>query len=762
MKIRSAVKIMFLSSAIFANLNGSADDSLCQKGNLLRNASFELNDTFNGASMRHGTEYIRSVMAGQGKCRQLSAEGWWMSGNSADGASLEKKVVHSGSLSLSLNPPPGKNVSVFSAPEIPVTAGAVTLSAWVRTSGAKGKLELEFVRAGLKPQDIPPSLSRKQIALPETVAEWTRIQLTAEAPANAAAVAWITIDSGKVLIDDIQLESGKVPTDFNIRPEEFLHLSFKDVPEEQLPFWKEKDDSTRRLLIRNDSRAAIKGSLEIWTGPWSKPKADRMTVIDDFDLDAGDFKTVKLSMEKLKPDACVLVPVLKKDGVIALDGEKLVDSTATIGGVVSNSILKSRAVIRFGITPNIAPAKIFGIGNGMLGYGWSGNGGSWYGGWSLKHFAIAKLENLVCGRGQMLCEDQAYLFAAAGVPLHRMENPNITGGCPENASFKVPGSKGNIDFWNPEGMAFLKGKAEKIGKENGRNPLVSSYQMANETVFQFKDGICATTAADAHFRAWCRERHGSLDALNLRWGTAYKSWNEVEQPASATYADEIMKRPKAEGAAAIDWKASLGNITPEINARMKAVPGRAMDWLRWRTWSSLWMFESFRTAAKKYDEKTLYSTNLCWPNFWPQMCMPFFRKMDVTMLDCQYTSGMPRGLGNPMEMMEILEMAESNAPDKPLWGIEIYVQPQWPAEFTSLQNWAMLAHGMTNNLVFAWGPYSDHGVPKEVKAWEKPNAVPMWMLIDLDGTKLPAYYTNKRSLEEIQRFHGKFDGLSIK
>jgi hypothetical protein len=142
--------------------------------------------------------------------------------------------------------------------------------------------------------------------------------------------------------------------------------------------------------------------------------------------------------------------------------------------------------------------------------------------------------------------------------------------------------------------------------------------------------------------------------------------------------------------------------------------------------------------------------------------MPFFRSMDATMLDCQYTSGLPRGLGTPTEMMEILEMTESNAPDKPLWGIETYVQPQWPAEFASLQNWGMVAHGMTNNLIFAWGPYSDSGVPKEPRAWEKTNAVPMWMLIDLDGKKLPAYFTNQRSLEEIRKFHKTFDALSLR
>ena len=197
---------------------------------------------------------------------------------------------------------------------------------------------------------------------------------------------------------------------------------------------------------------------------------------------------------------------------------------------------------------------------------------------------------------------------------------------------------------------------------------------------------------------------------------------------------------------------------------MLAIPGRGMDWVRWRTFSSLWAYETFRESARQFDRKTLYSSNLCWPNFSPQMSMPFFRHMDATMLDVQYTagSGLPRGLGTPMEMMEIIEMAESNAPEKPLWGIEIYQQPQWPAEFAALQNWGLLAHGMQNTLVFGWGAYSDYGTPKEPRAWEKPDAKPMWMMIDLDGKKLPNYFTNRRSLREIAQFHRRYDALSLR
>ena len=117
-------------------------------------------------------------------------------------------------------------------------------------------------------------------------------------------------------------------------------------------------------------------------------------------------------------------------------------------------------------------------------------------------------------------------------------------------------------------------------------------------------------------------------------------------------------------------------------------------------------------------------------------------------------------------MIEILEMAESAMRDKPILGREIYVQPHYPAEMTALQNWAMVAHGMRANLVFGWKPYSDHGQKvfnAGPRAWErKEDSVPMWMIIDTDGTRLPAYEGVKRSAEEIAAFHAKYDGLSIK
>jgi len=107
-------------------------------------------------------------------------------------------------------------------------------------------------------------------------------------------------------------------------------------------------------------------------------------------------------------------------------------------------------------------------------------------------------------------------------------------------------------------------------------------------------------------------------------------------------------------------------------------------------------------------------------------------------------------------------MSESTDRSKPFWGIEIYVQPSWPGPFAGFQNWAMVAHGMACNLVFAWKPYADDGPIAGPKAWEKTDTRPMWFLIDTDGTKLPAYESYKRTIREIEAFHKKYDFFSTK
>ncbi len=240
-------------------------------GNLLRNAGFELESVFNGSPMRQGTEFMRAVALFQKRCLPPPCEGWWIEENPGDGVSLESKEVHSGSRAIRLEPPEGKRVSLVSAPEVPVPVGPLALSAWVRTTGAQALLELQLVAAGARSNQDPHALrllSRRQLTLPENAAQWRRVTLIADAPVGAAAVVRLVVKRGRVVADDLQLEAGRDPTPFGVRPEERIRLAFEGTPESQLPCWMAEDDTPRKLLARNGSDAAIGGDLEIWVGPW--------------------------------------------------------------------------------------------------------------------------------------------------------------------------------------------------------------------------------------------------------------------------------------------------------------------------------------------------------------------------------------------------------------------------------------------------------------------------------------------------------------
>jgi hypothetical protein len=463
-----------------------------------------------------------------------------------------------------------------------------------------------------------------------------------------------------------------------------------------------------------------------------------------------------LNTVSLKPNAYVITADLHLEEGRVIRGENQFNPRVRIGGSASSSQLLCRMVMRFAIAPTYKPAELFGVGNGML-----DQHGDHFAGYQFNDYKWAGALDYICDRGRY-STPKGFLIAAGGLPTHRMETRRLDLDSTRNADIQNPAKRGRLDLSNPVARKVFIEQAQAIGKENGSNPQIASYQMANEQPFYGKDGLCPSSFADAAFRTWCQKQHGDLATLNKRWGTAYTDWQQVEQPLSARQLQVVQSQDKLKGADAIAWTAVYGKMSTQVQELMQSIPGRGMDWYRWRTAFSLEMFKQFHHQAKQYDNKTLYSTNLCWPNFWPQLAMPFFRAMDVTMLDLEYSAGQKRGLGNPQEMMEILEMFESNAPGKPMWGIEVYTQPQWPAESTALQNWGLLAHGMTNNLIFGWRPYSDHGRVRGINAWEKEDAHPMWLLIDNDGRKLPSFDAVEKTKAEIHAFHAKYNGLSLK
>lgn len=455
-----------------------------------------------------------------------------------------------------------------------------------------------------------------------------------------------------------------------------------------------------------------------------------------------------LDMKDVKPGAYVITaelpPHIREAGVF--------NPTNTGGGSIGLSMLYGRNAMRLAVFPNTEPGKIFGVGNGMV------HNGLWWSGCTLANTLEARdLRPVLVGEGDV------YHDAILGCP--GTEGVFVDAQGPTNVpAMNNPAAK-MLDIFSEPGRAELKRRAEAMGQRLGRNAGIAAVKLGNEAPQFNRGAVCPTAAADASFRAFCRSRYkGDLKALNAAWKKAFGGWGEVRQPI---YADAGRTEEKS-GAAAIDWYANMGRMGERLVKYLNAPENveMAMDWYRWRTKESIRMYADYVAAAKAHDRKTIYSNNYCWPNFFAHLVLPTWRRMDGAMLDCMYVCAFPRTLGYNAEMIEILEMTESAMRGKPIIGREIYVQPHYPAEMVALQNWAMVAHGMRANLVFGWKPYSDHGqkvFKAGPRAWErKEDSVPMWMLIDTDGTRLPAYGGVKRSAEEIAAFHAKYDGLSIK
>ena len=456
-----------------------------------------------------------------------------------------------------------------------------------------------------------------------------------------------------------------------------------------------------------------------------------------------------LDLKKVKAGAYVVLVDLPPD----IRSEGIFNPTNTGSGVSGRSMLYGRNAMRIAIFPPTPPAKLFGVGNGMI--------------FEAEKFTGATLANTLAAKDlQPVLAGEGDLFhlAILGCPGMDREGVAVDRAGPSSIDKVNNPASGMLDIFTDSGRQILRDRAREIGLRLAKNAGVVAVKLSNEAPHFNRGALCPTAAADASFREFCRTRYnGDLSRANAIWKRTFRSWEEVRQPIYRTDEKAIVKT----GAAAYDWYANMGKIGPKLLAYLTAPENieMAMDWYRWRTKSSIDLYADFVAEAHKYDKKTLYGNNYCWPNFFAHLTMPVWRRHDVAELDCQYLCAFPRTHGRNSEMLEILEMTESVMKERPIIGREIYVQPHYPEEMVAMQNWAMVAHGVDVSLVFAWKPYSDYGAgvfKGGPRAWERPEgSVPMYMLLDTDGTRLPCYEGVRRSAREIADFHARYDGQSL-
>jgi beta-galactosidase len=98
---------------------------------------------------------------------------------------------------------------------------------------------------------------------------------------------------------------------------------------------------------------------------------------------------------------------------------------------------------------------------------------------------------------------------------------------------------GGRQAWCPSSPVFREhalALVEQVARRYGRHPAVELWHVSNE--LGCHNALCYDDTTAAAFRVWLQRRHGTVEALNEAWGTAfwsqrYSDWDEVDPPREA-------------------------------------------------------------------------------------------------------------------------------------------------------------------------------------------------------------------------------------
>ncbi|KOX28154.1 beta-galactosidase [Saccharothrix sp. NRRL B-16348] len=141
--------------------------------------------------------------------------------------------------------------------------------------------------------------------------------------------------------------------------------------------------------------------------------------------------------------------------------------------------------------------------------------------------------------------------------------------------------------------------ATALAERYGKHPAVALWHVHNEYAT-----ICWCDHAAAAFRTWLRDRHGTLDALNEAWGTAfwsqrYTSWDDVLPPR------------------ATQWHHN---------------PGQSLDFRRFWSDTALAAYREQRDAIRAHSDRPV-TTNLMLPGYQNLDLWAFGRELDFVTVD---------------------------------------------------------------------------------------------------------------------------------
>ena len=749
--------------------------SFAHAENRIRNGSLELPFQIGSTRMLQGEEgnqihYGVDHRPSFTRWQPTGAEAWWTDGTHPGPEHValveDPKEAHSGAhvLKLAATDAPIAIVNGFGQVLGP---GTYTFSAWVRTSGATGTAQ--FFTAKSQSRYLMGFMNatvRKDVALPAE-SGWTRLSATLEVPkadVPQMAVVRLAVERGIAWMDDIQIEEGTEATPFNVRRRETVRV--RPVSGPALPFFIEGRENVFPVRVTCDSREPLGGTLALRV---ARCTLESGNVVWERRVDGwrfGESFDVDIDLSALRPDAYVVTTSLRAGDDVLLDGARFVDPKAYIGGSISMAMIQAPCAARFAVTPATPPEKLFGSSNRML-----STSGSYWGGYPLKDFLEARRIGYVGGNDvpHSWTDDSLYLNAAGGLKIDTHSGTPLSGIRNVPPEAQNPAAPRLADLTTETGYRMMIDLAHEWGRQLLARPVIARLNLYGEQPLMQNKRLCPSKSADRDFRGWVRERHRTLDAVSGNWGRTVTAWEDITQIVSADMVDGELKKKRREGAEAIAWTAVADTLSAQQEKLLREDPGRGMDWLRWRYDWTTKAYIGFARAFREVNQYTVLDSGFCWPNFWPQMTMKFYRAVGAVGLDVEYCAGQHPGLGTPQEMIDILEMAEScvetpdrSGPRAPMWGHEVYIQPTFADDYAALQTWGLVAHGMSVVGQFAWKPYSDHGPVREKEAWKKKDAHPMWFLIDVDGTRLPSYFSVVRATREMNAFHRRYDGLSLR
>ena len=103
----------------------------------------------------------------------------------------------------------------------------------------------------------------------------------------------------------------------------------------------------------------------------------------------------------------------------------------------------------------------------------------------------------------------------------------------EDGTTRYPGGR---QAWCPSSPVFREhalALVEKVAERYGRHPAIALWHVSNE--LGCHNALCYDDDTAVAFRGWLRARYGTVDALNMAWGTSfwsqkYGEWAEVGTP----------------------------------------------------------------------------------------------------------------------------------------------------------------------------------------------------------------------------------------